>query len=331
MNLRSRLLIWGQKRIEKGAWFFAPLSFCWAVVSYIKNALYDFGFFKAEKVSCPVVSVGNLVAGGSGKTPFVHLLAKRLENRRIAILSRPYGKNLDEPLLLQRRLKNARVYVGKDRVALAKRAAQEGAELIILDDGFQYRKLFRDLDLVMLSASDPYGKGHFLPWGFLRDSPNRLKKADAIFVTGEGEASKLASIGLTVRVDEILGSDGKIFKDGQGMNAAIFSGIAKPHLFKKTVESFGAKVVKEWILADHEKPELKKLQEFAEKSHMAGAKAIFCTEKDIVKWGSFPPLALPLYYLKISLQVVRGEDEWEKLIAKIEEKIDTFGNYEQRN
>ena len=138
-----RFLLYGQKLIEKGAWYFAPLSMLYALVVFCRNWLYDHRYFRVSKVPCTVVSIGNIVAGGTGKTPFVHLLAKAFSSRKVVILSRGYGKVPDEPMLLQKRLPSARVYVGKDRVSLAKRAVNDGAELIILDDGFQHRRLHR--------------------------------------------------------------------------------------------------------------------------------------------------------------------------------------------
>lgn len=328
MTLRSRFLLWGQKRIEKGAWYFAPLSFLWAFVSFWKNALYDWKFRSVSSVPCPVISVGNLVAGGTGKTPLVLLLASQFPHRKVAILSRGYGEVPDEPLLLQNRIKNAKVYVGKDRVSLAKRAFSEGAEIIFLDDGFQYRKLHRDLDLVLLAGSDPFGKGHYLPWGFLRDSPSRLKSADMIFVSG-AQKNVFASphVQLRVKVDRILDMEQRMVPSIRDRDVAIFCGIAKPHLFEETVRGLGANVVQKWFLADHEKPSQSDLYAFALSAQKGGAKAIVCTEKDAVKLEGCRQNILPLYYVEISFQVAEGNCLWENLIAKIEQKIDNFKQY----
>ena len=323
MNLHSKLLLWGQNRIEKGAWFLAPFSVLWGFVSFWKNLFYDCRWLKIHKVDCPVISVGNLVAGGTGKTPLVQLLSSRFSHLRVAIISRGYGKILDEPLLLQRRLQQAKVYVGKDRVKLANQAVNDGADLIILDDGFQHRKLHRDFDLVLLAGSDLFGKGHYLPWGFLRDSPKRLKSADAIFVSGKSDFS-LPHIELGTHVDRILNVQGARIDSIQGLDVAIFCGISKPKLFKKTVLQLGANVVSEWVLADHEKAFYKPLREFALSAKDFGAKALLCTEKDMVKLDPSMELPLPIYYLEISLQVEGGNLLWENLIAKIDQKIDTY-------
>ena len=322
-RVKDKFLLWGQGRIEKGAWFFAPLSCLWGFVSFWKNVLYDCRVFSSQKVACPVVSVGNLVAGGTGKTPLIHLLAARFSHIPVAILSRGYGKIPDEPLLLQRRVHHAKVYVGKDRVKLAQKAARDGAKLILLDDGFQYRKLHRDFDLVMLALSDPFGKGHYLPWGFLRDHPRRLKQADAILVTGERtNCFALPHVHLEVKVERILDVREKVIDSIQGWNVAIFCGIAKPHLFKKTVEGLGAKVVLALDLADHEKMEVSHIQSFATLAKKTGAVALVCTEKDFVKLDSMVEVCLPVIFLEISLVVRGGHSIWENLIAKISQKID---------
>lgn len=297
-----RLLLYGQKLIERGAWYFAPFSWLYALAVWIRNSLYDWGWLAVTKVPCTVVSVGNIVAGGTGKTPFVHLLAKTFSHRKVAILSRGYGRVPDEALMLAQRLPQVKVYVGKDRVASAKKAVSEGAELILLDDGFQHRRLHRDCDVVLGGIS-----GRYLPWGFLRDSPRRLPEADAHF-TGDDWA---------VKVTRILDRKRQEISSIRGWKVAIFSGIAKPSNFKKTVESLGAEVTAEVIFADHEMADLNRLP------HVG---ALLCTEKDFVK---LPPTDLPIYYVEIELEMTRGRDRWEKAVEKIDQKIDNHLSYER--
>ncbi|MBI3901192.1 MAG: tetraacyldisaccharide 4'-kinase, partial [Chlamydiia bacterium] len=121
--MHYRLLLWGQTLIEKGvwSWIFAPISLVWQGTVFCRNLFYQKGWFKSHATSPLVVSVGNLVAGGTGKTPFVALLATTFSHRKTAILTRGYGG--DEEKLLAKR---GKVYVGKDRVALAKKAEKEG-------------------------------------------------------------------------------------------------------------------------------------------------------------------------------------------------------------
>ncbi len=327
IEFKSKWLLWGQRRIEKGAWLFAPLSWLWGCVSHCKNFLYDRKWLPIEKINRPVVSIGNLVAGGTGKTPLVHLIASHFAHRQVAILCRGYGEIPDEALLLQRRLPHTKVYIGRDRVKMARQAMANGAQLILLDDGFQYRRLHRDFDFVILSGADPFGKGHYLPWGFLRDSPKRLRSADAVFVSGKGPFSS-PHFALQVQVERILDLSEKEVSSIKGWPVAVFCGIAKPAVFKKTVVDQGAQIVHEWILADHEGAGLKELHAFAKKSKSLGAKALVCTEKDYVKLYRDLRLPLPLLFFEISFRLSSGQKEWEKLIAKIDQKIDNISAYE---
>ncbi len=282
----------GQRLIEKGTWYLAPFSWLYALGVFFRNRLYD--WLPVIKVPATVVSVGNILAGGTGKTPLVLLLAQAFPHRKVAILSRGYGGRADEARLLARRLPNVKVYVGKDRAALAQ---QVDADLIILDDGFQHRRLHRDFDIVL----DRESIRHYLPWGFLRDSPQRLKKADAVFTVGKD---------FTFTVKRILDLHGNEIPSINGWKVALFCGIAQPQNFKKTVEGLGAEIIAETFLADHEAVDLDKLPKVS---------ALLCTEKDFIK---LPPTQLPIYYLEMELRVAEGAKRWEKLIEKIDQKID---------
>jgi tetraacyldisaccharide 4'-kinase len=319
MSFKNRLFLWGKKRIERGAWYFAPFSVFYQLISACKNYLYDHGWIVPQKISCPVVSIGNIVAGGAGKTPLVQMLASRFEHRNVAILTRGYGKFPDEAEVLKRRTQ-AKVYVGKDRVESAKRAIRDGAELIFLDDGFQHRRLHRDLDLVIQSEEDPLGKGHFLPWGFLRDHPRRLKAADQLFVVGRGNEKQ---IHIERKVTKICEFGGKEVLSIQNVPVAIFSAIGNPKQFRKTVESLEANILMEVAFADHAIFDTEEILQRAEKK---GAQAIVCTEKDVVKIETWD-FSIPLYFLEITMQVVEGEHLFEKLIEKIEQTIDNPVHY----
>lgn len=287
--MRYKFLLWGQQRI--GAWYFIPLSWIYAAAVFFRNWLYDNDFLPVTRVNCVVVSVGNIVAGGMGKTPFVYMLAKRFSARKVAILSRGYGTVPDEAMMLAKKLPDAKVYVGKDRAILAKRAVDEGAELIILDDGLQHRRLHRDFEIILHDFTHRY----FLPRGFLRDSPHRLKGADLVL-----EDLRI----VPVSPPEI-----------RGQKMGIFCGIARPERFKKMVVDLGAEIVAEWILADHEPADP---TAFAVKCKELGAKALICTEKDFIKLSK-TSYALPVLYLEIEVQ---ASGSLEKLIEKIDQKID---------
>ncbi len=155
-----------------------------------RNRAYDQGRREVRRATVPVISVGNLTAGGTGKTPMVAWLAEQLKDRcRVAILSQGYGRDKrsgvdDENLMLARMAPDAALVVNADRVAGAEEAVGvHGAEVLILDDGFQHRRLARDLDIVLVDAVQPFGGGRLLPRGLLREPPGELKRADFIVLT----------------------------------------------------------------------------------------------------------------------------------------------------
>lgn len=301
--LRDKLLLLGHRWVESHPWYLAPLSWVYASIIFVRNKLYDRRLLPIFRVPATVVSVGNIVAGGTGKTPFVHLLASAFPHRKVAILCRGYGAVPDEAILLARRLPNVRVYVGRDRVLLAKEASKD-ADLLILDDGFQHRRLHRDLDLVLIRNK----KEKYLPCGFLRDSPRRLKHADEVFAVGRE---------LLFGVKRILDLQGVEIPSIKGWSVGIFCGIANPESFKKIILSLGAKIVSETIFADHAVPDLSKLPRVS---------ALFCTEKDAVK---LPSTDLPIYFLEMEMQVIEGTARWQKLVEKIDQKIDNRPTYER--
>jgi tetraacyldisaccharide 4'-kinase len=311
-----KMLSLGRRLIERGAWYFAPFSWIFAAAIFCRNKLYDLKWIGSIRVDCTVVSVGNIVAGGTGKTPFVQMMAAAFASRKVAILSRGYGKIPDEAMLLKRRLPNVKIYVGKDRALNAKRAIEEGSELILLDDGFQHRRLFRDFDIVLERAEDPFGKGHYLPWGFLRDSPKRLRKADAVFSKGRDFRHRAVRI-LDEKEEEV---------SIQGWRVGLFSGIASPSSFKKTVDGLGADVVFEWHLGDHEMAHPVLLERFAARCKALGARALITTEKDFIKG---PRCSLPIVFIEIEIEWMEGKTRWEKLIAKINQEIDNKSAYDR--
>lgn len=293
-----KLLLWGQTLIEKGVWnwVFAPISLIWQGTSFCRNFLYHKKWLKIHSVRPVVVSIGNIIAGGTGKTPFALLLAKTFSHRNVAFLTKGYGG--DEEKILA---KQAKIYVGKDRVSLAKKAEKDGVELLIIDDGFQYRSLHRDVDVVLLRE---IGNGHFLPWGFLRDSPKRLKEAHFLF---QGE------------IDFIWKPKTALSKKKVG----VFAGIANPHSFKKTLINLSLDVIAELRLADHETIDIHSLNQFASNCKSKDCEVIVTTEKDFVKLPSHLILSLPLVPIEIELQMIgKGEEKWKKLVAAIEEKLD---------
>ncbi|MES2121804.1 MAG: tetraacyldisaccharide 4'-kinase, partial [Chlamydiota bacterium] len=302
-------------RGERKAPFLRPLlsalSRAYRSVVALRNAAYDKHIFNSEALSVPVISIGNLTVGGTGKTPLVHLLASELQKTlRLAILTRGFRSRVekrgemrkisagsgplfsaeecgDEPYLLAQKTK-ASIWVGADRVASGKAAIAEGAQCLLLDDGFQHRRLKRDYDIVVVDGNDPLARGNFLPLGFLRDSPQRLKQASLIVVSHardeehvrqvEAQLSPFTSAPVMgVRV-QVLNAER--LTPGK---AALFCGIGSPQRFVQTVRDLKQEIVDTLILKDHAKPTAAQLADFARQSKEKGARYLLCTEKDAVK------------------------------------------------
>jgi tetraacyldisaccharide 4'-kinase len=198
-GLRSKVeAMWYGKA---GPWWLAPLSWSYGAIMATRSVFYRMGLRHRVRVGVPVVVVGNLTVGGTGKTPLVAWLSTKLAavGLRVAIVSRGYGGRArgvtrvtihsrpsevgDEPLLLARRAQ-ATVFVGKDRVAAAKQAVADGADIVLCDDGLQHLALVRDCEIVVIDGQRGFGNGSLLPRGPLRESPRRLRRVNAVVVNG---------------------------------------------------------------------------------------------------------------------------------------------------
>jgi tetraacyldisaccharide 4'-kinase len=317
-SLRNALSLYLQSLIDqrKGS---KLLSRCWGAWISCRNFLYDIELLPIRRAPVPVVSVGNIVAGGTGKTPLVHLLARTLAPKiRLAILTRGY-RGGDEAKLLARRLPDVPVYVGKRRIDSARRAAAEGAKLLLLDDGFQHRKLARDIDCLLLHADDLKRENFYLPRGSLRDSPDRISEATQIFIYPSEPQ-------LMERFPNAIGMGLKV-KGFFAKKVAIFAGIARPPRFVRTVEALGMEVVAQCSLVDHEPIGEERLARFAKEAKKAGAEALLCTEKDWVKLDKNRGFALPVHYLEMEMEVVAGQERWDSFIELIRQKVDNYPHY----
>jgi tetraacyldisaccharide 4'-kinase len=305
---------------------------------WLRHALYDLGWLPSYAVAAPVISIGNLVAGGTGKTPFTAKLIEALPSGA-AILSRGYRSKMtqaqevtlaqtaqevgDEPYWLLRHTK-ASIWVGKDRVDSAKKALLQGASFLVLDDGFQHRRLQRDCDLVLLDATDPFGKGFFLPRGYLRDLPGRLSRAKWVIITHlekQVDRKQLeSSIRLWTRAP-IMGFASCYEWTGSEQTVGAFCGIAKPHFFYEALQEVGMKVVKKLTTEDHRLPAPGDLEAFALECQQLGAEALVCTEKDFVKLPAACSLAVPVRVLKMKLECVWNQLAWEEMVNTLQNRI----------
>jgi tetraacyldisaccharide 4'-kinase len=297
-QLRDKLFLAAQEGRFSQSRSMRLLSAFWSAGARIKNWLYDRRYLPICRLPSCVISVGNLVAGGSGKTPLVHLLAQTLQPLGpVAVLSRGYQSKRsslrlgDELTMLSQRLPLIRPYAMKDRVHSGQKAIQGGARILLLDDGFQYRRLDRDIDLVVVNASNPFGYGSFLPCGLLRDPPSRLAQADAVFINGSmsralesaiRQWTRAPLIGVKLRLERILDIQGQEQEIGLTRQAGAFCGIGQPHRFLQSLKEARFDVVDHWIYADHSKPDRAQLQRFAKKCMEKGATCLVCTQKDSV-------------------------------------------------
>jgi tetraacyldisaccharide 4'-kinase len=274
---------------------------------------------RSRRAELPVVSVGNLTMGGTGKTPFVGWLAHRATEAGLtpAIVSRGYGGTAgkgpllvsagdgplcppatsgDEPQLLALSLDRVPVIVGSDRVAGAALGLRQGADLVILDDGFQHRRLQRDLDLVLLDATNPFGNGRLIPAGSLREPLASLARADVVVLTRSRATERFPQIEERVRRHNsgapilTAGHRAAGFVDATGRvaprprRALAFCGIGSPDRFRLDLESQGVELAEFRAFRDHHrytKPELEGLHERATKRHAV----LVTTEKDMVRLG----------------------------------------------
>src|SRR6185295_18102522 len=282
--------------------------------------LYRIGVFRSHKFSCPVVSVGNITAGGTGKTPLVEFLARWFarKNYRIAILARGYGKSAtrgmdDEDLISEMELENVVRLPGKDRVATGRKALSEyRADLLILDD-----------------ATQPFANGHLLPRGLLRERPSALRRADLVILTRTDQVSPAELDELRVKIGPAVETVHKPVhvrslwnrkKHGlewlRGRNVYAFCGVGSPDAFRRTLESVGATVVKFRAFEDHHPYAAQDLRRMNAEAQEFMAEAIVTTEKDATKVNA-EGFELPLAALRIEIEVTRNEELLEERLLGV--------------
>ncbi len=305
----------------------------YAIGVHVRNRLFDRNWRKASHARLPVVSVGNLTLGGTGKTPCVEYVAGfyRDLGLQVAILSRGYGTAdggpNDEAMVLEENLPDVPHLQGRDRVALAETAVEElESEVAVLDDGFQHRRLHRDLDIVLLDATRPIDREYLFPRGTLREPVASLHRAGAIVLTrcDQVEATEVVRqrewlqrfpeipIATTTHSPlELVGSDGHSasLEDLRGRPIGGFCGIGNPTAFRRTLEDLGGKVVEFRTFDDHHaytRADVDDLARWAEK--LPADAVIATTQKDFVKLR-IPDLAgRPLWAVRIGMRFLDGEE-----------------------
>jgi tetraacyldisaccharide 4'-kinase len=333
-------------------------SWCYELLVRCPDWCYRRGWLASKRLPCAVISVGNLTVGGTGKTPMVMLVTEWVQAKglRVAILSRGYKRTStaphllvsdgsqvlvgpseagDEPFLIAQRFPKAIVAVGADRGSLGRWVlAQFPVGCMILDDGFQHRSLQRNLDLVLLDATDAAGLDALLPAGRLRGPLQELARADAVVITRADVPSEVDAIRRRVHaisdfagaiaevvftpesVVSVLSSEQHPITWGRAKRAWLVSGIGNSGSFRRSAKSIGLTVVGETALADHHSYSQDDVGRIRLAMLTGGADIVVTTEKDGGKLASLLEPNDPWWMLRLQARVMRGEEELRLLIDR---------------
>ena len=292
----------------------------------------------------PVVSVGNLTLGGTGKTPMVEWVARwyREHDIRVAILSRGYqrggdgGGVNDEAMVLEQNLPDVPHLQDPDRVAIACVAIEElDSQLLILDDGFQHRRLARDLDLVLLDALEPFGLGRIFPRGLLREPISSLQRASVVVISRadlvddakllaiEAEAMRNAGPLRFVRTRhaprDLIGTgvEPESIASLKGRAVAAFCGIGNPEGFLRTISPLCGRVAGFRRFPDHQAYDAEDVTDLAKWVCETGSDLALTTQKDLVKLRTASLGSTPLRALRIGLEILSGVEILEDSLSKL--------------
>jgi tetraacyldisaccharide 4'-kinase len=296
-----------------------------------RNALYDRSWLRSRSLQGSVISVGNLSAGGSGKTPFVILLGELLKARgvRFDVLSRGYGRKTrgvllvdpgglprdfgDEPLLIARRLQ-APVVVGEDRYEAGRFAESRfGAQIHLLDDGFQHRGLSRDFDIVLVTPED--ARDRLLPSGRLREPLRSLRRADAVVLASGASPESFPLEGKIVwRVRR------GIVPQDVPARPIVFCGIARPQNFLLQLRAAGVDPVAEAFFRDHHAYTEKDVRDLLQLHQRSEADGFVTTEKDAVNLGGYLAALAPLAVVPVKMELADAANAVDTMLCMIEER-----------
>ena len=357
--------------------FLQILSWVWSAAAQMKLWLYRHRLLHDHPLGCLVVVVGNLTAGGTGKTPVVEKFARALHDRgrKVAILSRGYksktppfwkkwwwalthaeeppprivsdGERVlldseeagDEPFMLARNLPGVVVLVDKNRVKAGAFAIKKfGCDTLVLDDGFQYLPLKGSLNLLLVDKTNPFGNGHLLPRGILREPIKHLRRASYVFLTKSNGHRDAELEALITRhnpgVDIIecahrpqylrrLGGPEATANEREpltflkGKRVLAFSGIATPESFEKFLRDFGALLVARERFLDHYRYTDEDIEELFDLARKEGAECLVTTEKDAVRVTEGRTWPLPVYYLRLEIDIISGAADFDEAVSRV--------------
>jgi len=352
---------------------FWPASVLFGGAARLRAWFYLRGIFRQRRLRGVVISAGNLTVGGTGKTPMVIWLAERLqaEGKRAGILLRGYGgpaiagrrarpETSDEVCLLRERLRIP-LGIGRDRYREGLSLAREGVEWFLLDDGFQHLQLARDADILLVDATDPFGGGHLLPAGRLREPRSAAARADLVVITRSDHAPAVETIlrryasapvfyaqtrleGV-YEVRQAPSGAGPPAYAPQGAAAAgrptqagredwaqrrlfAFCGVGNPAAFFEDLRRWGFDIAGKAAYPDHHLYDERDAEELERRARAVGASALLCTEKDVPNLARARiggPHMLPVGYCRIALEILDGEGFWKALHAAVERKQASVG------
>jgi tetraacyldisaccharide 4'-kinase len=308
-----------------------PLSSLFGLGVRVRNVLYDRSLARAQRLSGPVVSIGNLSVGGSGKTPFVLLLGELLQVRglKFDILTRGYGRATggvalvdpagsprdfgDEPLLIARRL-NVPVIIGESRHAAGVLAEQKfGPQLHLLDDGFQHRSLARDFDIVLVTPEDV--RDRLLPGGRLREPLTSLRRADAVVL-----ASGASPEAFPLDQKLVWRARRGIVPIDVPVRPVVFCGIARPKNFVAQLRTAGIEPVAEAVYRDHHAYTDQDIRDLLDLRQRSEANGFVTTEKDAVNLGGYLAALSPLAVVPVKMELTDAANAVDTMLTRIAER-----------
>jgi len=306
-----------------------PFAFVYGAVIALRATLFGAGLFPVERVRVPVISVGNLTLGGTGKTPFVIMLAGLLSERfarKTVVLIRGYG--IDEQELLKARLKESLVLVGRDRAKSARAALNAVPDAtILLDDGFQHHRLHRDMDIVLVDTRNPFGNGCLVPCGILREPITGIRRASVVVLTKTDKSlvdtdqlqQRLKNIQSDLVFAEavhrplflygVVSRQTVEFDRVKDRKVLLVSSIGDPAYFEKTVEDLGPRIQGHSAYPDHHNYLERDVEAIIKRRSETGAEYIITTEKDAVKLERLirgMPAQEEIIALRVELTIVKG-------------------------
>ena len=334
----------------------SALSIGYRAALALREAAYRIHILGTGSLACPVISVGNITLGGSGKTPVAEFAARTLHQLGAypAVVSRGYGRLTrgvhvvadrdgvrlaareagDEPRLLAEHLPGVPVVVGENRLAAARVAAEQcGATVIVLDDGFQHRTLAKDLEIVVVNGRAPWGNARLFPRGMLREPLSALGRADVVVVTNPPGAAEVDQIAEAIRrhnarapilsaVYEVVQAydldSGRALEPGAlaGRRLLAFAGLGTPQGFADTLAAAGVRAPALVEFPDHHWYVADDVAGLARQAITIGAQGLITTEKDAVRLRGLPAPSVPLWVLSVRLKLTVGGDLWLQALER---------------